>query len=129
MSISGIWFCNALMDRFVSTGGHLLERRWTDVTKIAMTAFSIIKTLDVFKDICPSLISISVANPIHSLSFHYTEEALHNRVVIAISATTHAAGHSVSLKLVSEIIARVLAAAVAMMDEIPFRPALIDCHR
>ena len=117
------------MDRFVSTGGHLLEHRWTDVTKIAVTAFPIIKTLDVFEYIRSSFVSISVAYPIHSLSFHHAKEALHNRVVIAVTAAAHAAGHTVCLKLISEVIARVLAAAVTMMNEIAFRVALIDRHR
>ncbi len=117
------------MDRFVSTGGHLLERRWTDVTKIAMTAFPIIETLDVIEYISSSFVAISVANSIHSLSFHHAEEALHDRVVIAIAATAHAALNAVRLKLISEVIARVLAAAVTMMNANAFRPALIDRHR
>ena len=51
------------------TGGHLLEYRRTDVTKIAMTAFSIIEALDIFKDIGPSFSGIAVTDAIHSLSF------------------------------------------------------------
>ena len=117
------------MDSFVSTGGHLLERRWTDVTKIAMTAFPIIKTLDVIEYIRSSFVAISVANSIHSLSFQHAEEALHDRVVIAIAATTHAALNAVRLKLIPEVIAGVLAATVTMMDEIALRPALISRHQ
>ena len=76
-----------------------------------------------------SFVSISVANSIHPLSFQHAEEALHDRVVIAIAAATHAALNAVRLKLISKVIAGVLAAAVTMMNEIAFRPALIDSHR
>ena len=65
----GIWFCHGLMDSFVSTDCPFLERHRADVTKIAIAAYSIIKTLDVFEYISSSLLPSSVANAIHSLSF------------------------------------------------------------
>jgi hypothetical protein len=43
----GDWFCPGLMDRLILSVGSLLERRRADITKIAMSAFAIVKTLNV----------------------------------------------------------------------------------
>ncbi len=39
------------MDRLELTFGSLLKSRWTDITKIAVTTLSIVKTLDVIEHI------------------------------------------------------------------------------
>jgi len=43
------WFCPGLMDSFIKTACLLFKSHRTDITKITVTAFSIIKTLDVFE--------------------------------------------------------------------------------
>ncbi len=57
------------MDSFVLTACPLLELRRTDVTKIAMATFTIVKTLDVIEQIGPCLGSSSVAYPVDTLAF------------------------------------------------------------
>ena len=110
------------MDRFESTGGSFLEHDRTDVTKIAMAAFPIIKTFDVLKNIGASFVSISVSNAIYALSFQQTKEALNDGIVIAVAPSAHAALDAVRLELVPEVIARVLNTTVRMMNETTLRP-------
>ncbi len=63
------------MDRLELTFGPLLVYRWTDVTKIAMSALSIVKTLDVIKHVGWRFISSQVARAINSLAFQYSRVA------------------------------------------------------
>jgi hypothetical protein len=56
------------MDRFISTGGPLFERRWTDVTEITMAALAIVKALDVLEHIGSGFLASSVTHSIHSLT-------------------------------------------------------------
>ena len=51
------WFGPHLMDSFVLTACPLLELCRTDVTKITMTTFSIVKTFDVIKYISLRFVS------------------------------------------------------------------------
>ncbi len=80
-----------------------------------MTALSIVEHFDIVEHICLCLLTGSIANAIHALSFQHTEEALHNRIVIAVATPTHAALDAVSLKLLAEVIARILGATDALM--------------
>jgi hypothetical protein len=123
------WFCPGLMDRFVKAACPLLECRWAYITKIAVTAFSIVKTLDVIKHIGPCFVSSSVTNPIHAFPFQYPKETLDHCVVVAVATRAHAALDFVLLEFVAEIIARILAATIGMMDQCTIRPTRADRHR
>ena len=66
---SAKWFCPGLMDNFVLTACPLLELHRTDVTKIVMATFTIVKTLDVLEQIGPRLGSSSVSYPVDTFAF------------------------------------------------------------
>ena len=62
------------MDSFVKTACPLLESHRTDVTKIAVAAFSIVKALDVIEHIGPRLVSSAVAHAVDALGFQKPKE-------------------------------------------------------
>jgi len=64
------WFDPGLMDRLKLVLVTLLKNRWTDITKITMSALSIIKTFNVIEHIGFRFISSQVTCAIHSLTFH-----------------------------------------------------------
>ena len=68
------------MDHLESTACPFLEGDRTDVTKIAMAPFSIVKTLDVFEHIGSSFLAVSVTHSINTFTFEYAKETLNNRV-------------------------------------------------
>jgi len=57
MRMSPPWSYPEKVDHSVQVNCLLLKRRWTDITKIAVTAFPIVKTLDVFKYLRPCFIA------------------------------------------------------------------------
>jgi hypothetical protein len=57
------------VDRLELTSGAFLEGRRTYITKVAMSALSIVKTLDVVEHISSRLISSQIACAIDSLTF------------------------------------------------------------
>jgi len=57
------------MGSLVKTACPFLEGRRTDVTKIAVAAFSIVETLDAIEHIGPGLVSSSVPHPVHTFPF------------------------------------------------------------
>ncbi len=79
------------MDRFVKTACVLFKSHRADVTKIAVAAFPIVKTLNVIEHIGPRLISSLVAYPIHAFPFQYAKKTLDHRIVVAVTAGTHTA--------------------------------------
>ena len=77
-------------------GGTSFERDRTYITKMSVPAFPVIKTLDVIEDIGFRLFSSQVSRAINALSLQQAEEALDNRVVVAVTSCTHAALDTVS---------------------------------
>ncbi len=47
--VRALWFCPGLMDHLEPTACPFLEVRRTNVTKVTMATFSIVKTLEVFE--------------------------------------------------------------------------------
>ena len=66
----GQWFDPGLVDLLKLVLVTLLKIRQTDITKITMSALSIIETFDVIKYIRLRFVSRQVARAIHSLTFH-----------------------------------------------------------
>jgi hypothetical protein len=70
------------MDRLKLVFGSLLKSSRTYITKISVSAFSVIKTFDVIEHIGFRFISNQVTCAIHSLAFHYSKEAFNNGIVV-----------------------------------------------
>ena len=85
------------------------------MTKIAVTAFSVVKTLDVVEHVSLGFISSQVTSAVNALALQQAEEALNNSVVVTVATSTHAALDAVLVEFVAEVIARILGAAVGVM--------------
>ncbi len=79
------------MDSFIKTACLVFKSHRTDVTKITVTAFSIVKTLNVFEHIGPCFCSGPVAYAVDPLPFHESKKTLDHRIVVTVSTSTHAA--------------------------------------
>ena len=55
--LPGSWFDPGLMDRLKLVLVSFLKSNWTDITKITMTTFAIVKTFDVIKYISLRFVS------------------------------------------------------------------------
>ena len=82
-----------------------------------MPSFRIVEPLDVIKDINSCFIARAVSASADSIVLHPREEALHDGVVVALAQATHAAFDAVVSQQLLELLTRVLAALVAMMQE------------
>ena len=80
-----------------------------------MSAFAVVEALDVLEHILLGFVACQVPGTVHALSFQQTEEALNDRIVVAVAASTHAALDAVLVELIAEVIAGVLGAAVRVM--------------
>ena len=96
------------MDHAVKYRCPFLKFLRTDITQITVAAFSIVKAVDVIKNIGSSFISGQVSNPIDPFPFHQSRETLHCRIVITDAPGTHSALDPVSIQLVTKVIARIL---------------------
>ena len=85
------WSCPGLLDSFIKTACLVFKSHRADVTKITVAAFPIVKTLNVIEHIGLSFTASSVTYPIHTFAFQYAKKTLDHRVVIAVTAGTHAA--------------------------------------
>ena len=104
------------MDRLKLALVTFLKRDRTYITKITVSAFSVIEALNVIKDICLCVISCQLSCAVNPLTFEQPKETFNDGIVIAIAACTHAALNAVLLEFFAEVIARILTAAVGMMD-------------
>ena len=80
-----------------------------------MTAFSVVKTLDVIEHISLGFVSSQVSSAVNALSLEQAEEALNSGIVVTVAAGTHAALDAVLVEFVAEVIACILGAAVRVM--------------
>jgi hypothetical protein len=77
-------------------------------------SFRIVEPLDVIKDISSCFIARSVSTTTDPIVLHPGEEALHDRVVVALAETAHAALDAVVGQQL-ELLTRILAALDALM--------------
>ena len=68
----------------------------------------VVEPLNVVKDICASFVSGFVLGAKHSFDLQRREEALHCRIVPALSTSTHAAGDALIGQQALEVFAGVL---------------------
>ena len=73
-----------------------------------MTTPGVVEPLDVIKDICPGSVPGLVPGAKHSFNLQSREEALHRRIVPALSASAHAAGNSLISQQALEVLTGVL---------------------
>ena len=81
-----------------------------------MTPITIVKNLDVFKNIQAGLISGSVVAVKGQFSFERAEETFHRRVVIAVTLATHATDHLELCQQRLILIAGILAASIRVVQ-------------
>ena len=65
----------------------------------------VVEPLNVVKDICTSFVSGFVPGAKHSFNLQRREEALHRRIVPALSAPAHAAGDALIDQQALEVLA------------------------
>jgi hypothetical protein len=82
-----------------------------------VAALAVVKYLDVVEHIRSGFFAISVTYTIDTFTFENAKEALNNRVIVAVASATHAALDTLFIKLLTEVVARVLAASITMVDE------------
>jgi len=83
-----------------------------------VTAFGVVETLDVVKHICLGFFASFVdPSAVDSLCLQGRKEALHGRVVPDLSSATHAAGDALLHEQSLELITRVLAALVRVVQQ------------
>ena len=84
---------------------------------VAMPAHRVVEQLDVVEHIRPRLVPGRVDLALHSLPLEQLEEALGHGVVVAVSATTHAADHLVILQESLPLAAGELAALIGVQHQ------------
>ena len=77
----------------------------------------VIEPLNVVKDICTGVISGFVPGAKHSFNLQRREEALHRRIVTALSTSTHTAGNSLIGQQALEVFAGVLTALIGVVHQ------------
>ena len=93
----------------------LFEFRWADLAQRRMSAPLVIEHLDVVEQ---GLLRVRVAFEALALfTLHRREPALHDDVVVTISATTHRARDAVLLESGPIVFAHVRAALIGVMQE------------
>lgn len=88
-----------------------------DVVKVTISSFSIVEHLDVLKQIDPGLDSRAIAYAVDTFSLKIGEEAPNDSVVVSVAGSVHVAGDAVPGKLVTSVVARVLAAAIRVVNQ------------
>ena len=93
-----------------------------------MAPFSVVEHRDVVKQVGPGFGAGSIAHAVDALAFEQAKETLHSGVVVAVPRTAHAALNTMPGKLASEVVARILAATVRVVDERSPRLSCVDRH-
>ena len=78
----------------------------------------VVEPFNVVKYICTSFVSGFVPGAKHSFNLQRREEALHRRIVPALSASAHAAGDALIGQQALEVFAGVLAALVGVVHQL-----------
>ena len=94
-----------------------------------MSSSTIEEDFDVFVDRSSSAHSSRPQVSVHQLTFERTEEALDDGIVVALAAAAHAALHPGRPQLALVRKARVLAAAIGVMQHAALRSSIAKRHR
>ena len=94
-----------------------------------MAASAVIEPLDVIEDIRLGFLTGLVGLPPYPLSLEQCEEALQRRIVVAMTACTHAALNAVLLQDIAEVIAGVLRPTVGVMQQGTLGLSIAQRHR
>ena len=101
----------------------------TQVTQRRVSAPGIVEPLDVVEHIGLGLRAGPIVGTVCTLDLERREEALHRRIVPAVTTAAHAAGHAVLAQRPLELLAGVLAALVGMMQQRAAGAASPDRHQ
>src|SRR5215207_9887722 len=93
-----------------------------------MTPLPIVVACNIGEQVAPCGIAIGVIALVNELSFQGAEEALHRRIVPAISLAAHRLSDGGGLQDVAVVAGGVLAATVGMMNQVRSRASPLDCH-
>lgn len=96
--------------------GRFLECLGTDSTQITVTARSIVERFDVVRDIRPRDLPVLVDALPDPLLLQAPEEGLGNRIVPAVSPSTHAGLQTMASAKPPPVIAAVLRALIGVND-------------
>ena len=107
-----------LVDCFIKTYCPLFELSWTDITKIAMSSFTVIKYLDVFKDASPRRTSRQKDQAVQFLNLQRVEERFGDRVVIAVPFAAHTLNRVCVFQSLFEVVTTVLRTLVRMKNQV-----------
>src|SRR5262245_41430782 len=110
----------------VCTGA--LEGRGRQVAERRMDSATIVESLNVVKDAGAGLGTSPVLLVVDELGLQGVEEALLDRVVVAVALAAHAGDNAMGVEHDAEFGRCVLDAAVGVMDQASSRPALVDGH-
>src|SRR5437588_11846849 len=94
-----------------------------------MTTSRVVEPFDVIEDVRASFVSCAIPAAIHALNLERGEEAFHRRIVPAITATAHAATNAMLSQQSLELLRRVLAALIGMMQQLLWPAAAPDRHQ
>ena len=70
-----------------------------------MATFSIVEHLNVLKQIGTGLLSVAIANAVHTLSLENTEEALDDGIIVTVTGAAHAAVDAVLGEFMAKVVA------------------------
>ena len=98
------------------------------VADARMPSLPVIEDFDILKERCASLSPRSEAGAMNHLGLQGTDEALHGRVVQAVSLPAPRYGHAVQIEQLLVLTASVLDASVRMMDQPFWGPPIPDRH-
>ena len=91
-----------------------------------MDALRVVEGFDVFEDFSLGMFEVSQLDVIEPFLFQRPEEAFHGGVVVTATSAAHRALDAQRLQQVLISVAGVLAAAVAMSQQVAARVALFD---
>src|SRR5262245_25409715 len=82
-----------------------------------MATMRVVEAVDVVPDVFRRLVSAPVFPSVNPLLLQGAEEALHRRVVVAVSLTTHAGERTCSYQPALIVVCGVLSSAIRMVNE------------
>src|SRR5215831_1010052 len=103
----------------VDTGlcGFCLCLLWGDVADGGVDPPPIVIAFDISEQVAPRALAVGVFAVVNQLGFQSAKEALHRRIVPAVSLAAHRLGDGNRLQDVAILAGGVLAAAIGMMDQ------------
>src|SRR5262249_39515922 len=116
MSVS-LWPAPGLDDTQLSKSGLPLELHRAQITDRRVSTFRVVEALDIVKHICLCLIARPVRFVTGALGLQRREEALHRGVVPHIAGSAHRTNDAAVGHQPLELLARVLAAAIGVMQQ------------